>query len=154
MSNRHRLLLVCSSGGHLLQLVTMRPAWEEHDRLWVTFPKSDAQSLLADERVTWAHSPTNRNIKNLLRNGWLAWRVIRKERPTVVITTGAGVAVPFCYVGWLLGAHIIYVESFARVKDRSLTGRLVRPVAHLFLVQWKDLLALFPGSRYEGKVYS
>ena len=75
------VLLVCSSGGHLLQLLELRPAWEEFPRVWVTFDKSDSGSLLAGERVIHAHGPTNRNVPNLLRNLALARRVIRRERP-------------------------------------------------------------------------
>ena len=76
-----KLLLVCSSGGHLLLLHQLRPWWERHDRSWVTFDKTDARSLLDGERLDWAHHPTQRNIPNLLRNLRLAWRVLRRERP-------------------------------------------------------------------------
>ena len=56
------LLLVCSSGGHLLQLHELRGAWEPFNRTWVTFDKSDARSMLRDERVIHAFGPTNRNV--------------------------------------------------------------------------------------------
>ena len=86
------MLLVCSTGGHLLQLVALRDAWEGFSRVWVTFDKSDARSLLADERVTFAHGPTNRNfgllaVRNLVRNGVLALLLVRALRPKVVLTT-------------------------------------------------------------------
>ena len=97
------LLLVCSSGGHLLQLHELRAAWEPFPRAWVTFDKSDARSLLREERVIHAFGPTNRNIPNLLRNLRLAWRVIRPERPAAILTTGAGVAVPFAWIGRCTG---------------------------------------------------
>ena len=80
-SDRADLLLVCSSGGHLLQLVALRESWGRFTRAWVTFDKSDARSLLADERVFFAHGPTNRSIRNLLRNLLVAWRVVRETRP-------------------------------------------------------------------------
>src|SRR5207344_297601 len=59
---RSDLLLVCSCGGHLLQLVALRPVWEQYERTWVTFDKSDARSLLAGEEVVHAFGPTNRNV--------------------------------------------------------------------------------------------
>jgi UDP-N-acetylglucosamine:LPS N-acetylglucosamine transferase len=148
-----KLLLVCSSGGHLLQMVQLRPAWQGRERIWVTFDKADARSLLAEENVVYAHFPTNRNIPNLLRNGLLAWRLVWRERPDVVLSTGAGVAIPFCYLGWLFGAHVIYIESIARVKDISLTGKVVAPIVHRFFVQSEELLRLVPGAQYLGKVY-
>ena len=63
-----RALLVCSSGGHLIQLHNLKPWWERHDRLWVTFEKLDSTSLLATEQVAWAYHPTTRNLANLARN--------------------------------------------------------------------------------------
>lgn len=133
------LLLVCSSGGHLLQLTELRAAWEPFDRTWVTFDKSDARSLLRDERVIHAFGPTNRNIPNLLRNVRLAWRVIRRERPAAILTTGAGVAVPFAWVAKLYGIPTVYVESFTRIEGLSLSGRMIAPVATRLYGQWPEL---------------
>src|SRR4249919_171218 len=114
------LLLVCSCGGHLLQLVALRECWAQFSRVWVTFDKSDARSLLAGERVHFAHGPTNRSLVNLFRNVIVAWRVVRKVRPDVMLTTGAGVAVPFAWVARLHGAQVVYVESLARIDGPSL----------------------------------
>jgi UDP-N-acetylglucosamine:LPS N-acetylglucosamine transferase len=110
-SDRADLLLVCSSGGHLLQLVALRESWERFSRAWVTFDKSDARSLLANERVMFAHGPTNRSIKNLLLNLRVAWRVVRGLRPKVVLTTGAGVAVPFAWIARIHGARVVAIDS-------------------------------------------
>src|SRR3954447_21659725 len=97
-SRRADVLLVCSCGGHLLQLIALRDSWCGFSRAWVTFDKSDARSLLEDERVYFAHGPTNRSLTKLLRNLFVAWRVVGEVRPQVLITTGAGVAVPFAWV--------------------------------------------------------
>ena len=133
------VLLVCSSGGHLLQLLELRPAWEEFDRVWIAFDKSDTRSLLADERVIHAHGPTNRNLPNLLRNILLAARVISRERPSAILTTGAGLAVPFAWVGRLRGVPTVYVESFTRIDELSLSARMIAPVASRVYVQWPEL---------------
>ena len=108
-----------------LQLTHLSDTWPRDRRIWVTFDKPDARSLLTGERVRFAHHPTNRNVINLVRNSVLAIRLLRELRPNAIITTGAGVAVPFCYFGRLFGARIVYIESFARVSTPSLTGRLV-----------------------------
>ena len=143
--------MVASSGGHLFQLFQVREGFEPCDRHWVTFETPDAQSMLADElRVTWAYHPTNRNVPNLLRNLGLAVRLMFRERPKTVITTGAGVAVPFCWLGRLMGARIVYIESFARVTEPSLTGRLVHPVAHDFFVQWPEVERHYKKASYKG----
>ena len=152
--HRTDLLLVCSSGGHLLQLVALRESWSGFSRTWVTFDKSDARSLLAEEKVLYAHGPTNRNVTNLLRNLVLAVRIVRRECPSVVLTTGAGVAVPFAWVGRLLGARIVYVESFTRIHEPSLSCRLIRPVASRVYVQWPELRRAIPGARFAGNVFT
>src|SRR5688572_25807684 len=95
------VLLVASSGGHLLQLVQLADSWPREVRVWVTFDTTDARSLLAGEEVVLANHPTNRSLKNLLRNSLLAIRTIRRLRPRAVVSTGAGVAVPFCYAARL-----------------------------------------------------
>jgi UDP-N-acetylglucosamine:LPS N-acetylglucosamine transferase len=146
-----RLLLVSSTGGHLLQLVALREAWDGFDRVWVTFDAGDSRALLAGERVVHAHSPTNRNVPNLLRNLRLALRVVRRERPAVIVTTGAGVAVPFCWVGRLFGARVVYVESLTRIDGPSLTYRLIRPVVSRTYVQWPELR--LRGALYRGTVF-
>jgi beta-1,4-N-acetylglucosaminyltransferase len=151
---RADVLLVCSSGGHLQQLLALRPAWGGYSHVWVTFDKSDARSLLADERVVFAYSPTNRNAKNLVRNLWLAWRTLASVRPRVVLTTGAGVAVPFAWLARLRRVKVVYVESFTRIEGPSLTGRLVAPVASRAYVQWPEMEPLVPKARYAGNVFA
>jgi UDP-N-acetylglucosamine:LPS N-acetylglucosamine transferase len=148
------LLLVCSTGGHLLQLVALRDSWDGFSRAWVSFDKSDARSLLADEQVYFAHGPTNRSIKNLLRNVAVAWRVVGRTRPRVVLTTGAGIAVPFVWLARARGACIVYVESLSRIDEPSLTYRLIAPVVSRVYVQWPELAAALPRSRYVGNVFS
>jgi beta-1,4-N-acetylglucosaminyltransferase len=113
-----------------------------------------ARRLLSGRRVTFAHGPTNRSsLASLARNLLLACRLVRRYRPQTILTTGAGVAVPFCYVGRLLGCRVIYVECLSRVSEPSLTGRLVEPVAHEFYVQWPQLVTRYRHARYVGTVY-
>ena len=148
------VLIVCSTGGHLLQMHEMRAAWEPFERVWVTFDKSDARSLLAGERVRHAFGPTNRNIPNFLRNIRLAWRVIRDERPAAILSSGAGVAVPFAWIGRLHGARTVYVESFTRMDELSLSGRMIAPVATRFYVQWPELAARNRRARFAGNLFA
>jgi UDP-N-acetylglucosamine:LPS N-acetylglucosamine transferase len=147
------LLLVASSGGHLYELFCLREFWKDKPRIWVTFPTADAQYLLADEeRVHWAAFPTTKNVPNLLRNLVLAFRLLVRERPGMILSTGAGVAAPFFWIGRLLGVPSVYVESIARITDLSLTGRLVKPFATRVLVQWPELAARGGGLEHHGRV--
>jgi UDP-N-acetylglucosamine:LPS N-acetylglucosamine transferase len=145
-----RLLLAASTGGHLGQLMALQPWWTKHDRYWITFDKPDARSLLVGEQISWAHHPTTRNIPNLIRNFGVAWRALRRFRPDVVISTGAGVAVPVFYLARLMGIRTVYIEVYDRIDSATLTGRLCRPVADIFAVQWTEQLALYPGATVIG----
>ena len=147
------LLLVCSTGGHLQQLFALRLAWRSFSRIWVTFDKSDARSVLRGERVVVAFGPTNRNVPNLLRNLVLAARVLRRCRPRAIVTTGAGVAVPFAWIGRMLGSRVVYVESFTRIEEASLSARLISPIADRVYVQWPELRAKLPRARHAGSVF-
>lgn len=146
-----RALLVCSPGGHLLQLLSLEGAWGDLPRTWVTLSAPDSEYLLRDERKVFARGPTNRSLRALLANLWLAWRVLRRERPDVVLSTGAALAVPFFLVGKLLGVRLVYVESLTRTEELSLSGKLVRPLADAFFVQWPEAAGR-RGVRYAGRL--
>jgi beta-1,4-N-acetylglucosaminyltransferase len=147
-----KAILVCSPGGHLQQMLALEPAWRDCDRLWVTLTGADVGYLLADERVQLGHGPTNRSILNLFRNLALAWRVVRRERPDAILSTGAGLAVPFFVVGRLLRCRTVYVESVTRTETISLSGRLVYPLASRFFVQWPEVAEQRRRAEYVGSV--
>jgi UDP-N-acetylglucosamine:LPS N-acetylglucosamine transferase len=136
-------MLVCSAGGHLTQLYRLRPWWQQHERTWVTFPGPQAESLLAGENWVPAYFPTTRNLVNATRNVGLAARLIRAERPDLIVSDGAGVAFPFFLVGRTLGVRTVYLEVYDRISRPTLTGRLCYPFAGLFLLQWPEQAASY-----------
>ena len=148
-----RVCIVASSGGHLAQLHCLDGWWGRHERVWVTFDKPDAVSLLADERVYWGHHPTNRNLRNLARNTALAVKVLWKEQPDLLVSNGAGIAVPFFWVGKLLfGCKTVYIEVYDRIDSPTLTARMVRPVLDRMVVQWDEQKAFYPEGLNLGSV--
>lgn len=147
-----KLALVASSGGHLFQLSSLKDFWMDKDHFWVSFKTEDAKYLLKDEKVYWAYYPTNRNIKNLLKNLFLAFKIINIEKPDVIISTGAGIAVPFILVGKLLNIKTLYLESITRNEELSLSGRLVYPFVHKLLVQWPQLAEKYKKTEFQGRV--
>jgi beta-1,4-N-acetylglucosaminyltransferase len=151
--NPREILLVASSGGHLLELLQLADMWPKEKRHWVSFKKSDAVSLLAAEKTTWAYHPTNRNVHNLIRNLWLALKLVRRRRLQAIVTTGAGVAVPFIVIGRLAGVNVIYIESMARITAPSLTGRLVYHLRPTFFIQWPELSEFYPRAKCYGTVF-
>ncbi len=148
-----KLCLVGSSGGHLTHLYMLKPFWKTKERFWVTFDKEDARSLLKDEKVYPCYFPTNRNIKNLIRNTFLAIKILRKEKPDVIISSGAAVAVSFFYLGKLFGAKTVYIEVFDRIDKPTLTGKLVYPVTDRFIVQWEEMKKVYPKAINLGSIF-
>jgi beta-1,4-N-acetylglucosaminyltransferase len=147
------VLLIASPGGHLLQLLALQAAWRGFSTAWVTLDRADARSLLQQERVYFACGPTNRSIRNLVRNVAVARRLLRRLRPRVVITTGAGVAVPFAWLAHLAGARVIYVESLSRIDRASMTLRLIGPAADRIYGQWPEFVEAVPRARFAGSVF-
>lgn len=148
-----KICLVGSSGGHLTHLYMLKPTWKKYDRFWVTFDKEDARSMLKSEKMYPCYFPTNRNIKNLIKNTFLAIKVLKKEKPDLIISAGAAVAVPFFYLGKLMGKKLIYIEVFDRVDKPTLTGRLVYPIVDEFIVQWEEQLKVYPKAKNFGSIF-
>ncbi|MBI4181501.1 MAG: polysaccharide biosynthesis protein [Candidatus Aenigmarchaeota archaeon] len=145
-----KLCLASSAGGHLRELLQLRPAFASRDHCYLTFRREDSSELQG--RVYFVIDP-KRNPLKLAWNLLQSVRVLLKERPRVVLTTGAGVVIPFCILAKLLGAKLVFLESFCRVRRPSLTGRVLYPFADLFLVQWPELLQAYgTKARYWGGV--
>jgi UDP-N-acetylglucosamine:LPS N-acetylglucosamine transferase len=148
-----KLCLVCSSGGHLSQLYLLKPFFQDKERFWVTFDKEDARSLLDGEKRYSCYYPTNRSLKALFIDLKLAWKVLRTEKPDLIISTGAAVAVPFFYLGKILGIKTLYIEIFDRIDSPTLSGRLVYPVADRFVVQWEQMKKVYPKAINLGSIF-
>ena len=148
-----KICFVGSSGGHLTHLYMLKPFWQEHERFWVTFDKADARSLLEGETFYPCYFPTNRNLKNLIKNTFLARKILRKEKPDLIISSGAAVAVPFFYLGKLRGAKTIYIEVFDRIDAPTLTGKLVHPVTDKFVVQWEEMEQVYSKAVNLGSIF-
>lgn len=138
-----KILLISSTGGHFNALQKLYSFWGKHECVWVTFKTDSTELLLNGEKVYWAYGPTNRNIPNLLRNVYLAYTVLKTEKPGLVMSTGAGVAVPFIILASLLGIKTAFIESFTRVRELSLSARLVLPFLDKLYVQWEELAAKY-----------
>lgn len=149
-AERHDLLLVCSAGGHLAQLMSMHPWWSRHDRRWVTADLPDVHAKLHGEDVVYARFPTTRNVLNLLLNFVVAVSVLRQRRPDVIISNGAGVAVPFFLIGRLIGIPLVYIEVLDRMDSGTLTGRICARLTQDFCVQSDDQLGVYPRATVIG----
>ena len=148
-----KVCFITSSGGHLTHLIQLKEWWKDKERFWVTFDKEDSRSILKDEKKYWCYFPTNRNIKNLIKNTFLAYKVLRKEKPDLIISTGAAVAIPFFYLGKLFGAKNIYIEVYDRIDKPTITGKVVYPITDLFILQWEEQKKFYPKGEFLGGLF-
>lgn len=148
-----KVCMVGSSGGHLTHLYMLKPFWQKYDRFWVTFDKEDARSVLEGERLIPCYYPTNRSLKALVINTMLAWKTLRKEKPDLIISSGAAVAVPFFWLGKLFGAKTIYIEVFDRIDKPTVTGKMVYPVTDEFIVEWEEMKKVYPKAKNLGSIF-
>lgn len=144
-----KICIVSSCGGHLTEVRALKAVYERYDHFYVL---NDRVLLPKDmEGKTYFIRHSERDWLFLV-NLWEAWRFLRKERPNLILSTGAGPVVPFAIVGKLLGVSALYVETAAQVTEPSLTGRLMYHLADKFFYQWKTLRRHFPNGVYGGLV--
>lgn len=148
-----KVCFVGSSGGHLTHLYMLKPFWSNRERFWVTFDKEDARSLLAGEKMYNCYYPTNRSLKALVFNTVLALKVLKKEKPDLIVSSGAAVAVPFFYIGKILGAKLVYIEVFDRVDKPTMTGKMVYPIVDKFIVEWDEMKEVYPKAINIGSIF-
>jgi len=149
-----RICLAASGGGHLRQLLDLRPFWEGHDAHFVTEPTPLARDLTKSYRVHlvshFAFGQIRRDpflsvVGTAVRNFAAARRAVKAERPQLVISTGAGSAFFTVVCAKLLGAKFILIESFARFESPSLFARMTRRFADAVFVQSEQLRDVWPG---------
>ena len=148
-----KVCFVGSSGGHLTHLYMLKPFWKNKDRFWVTFDKEDARSLLAEEKFYPLYFPSNRSIKALVINTWRALKILLKERPDLIISSGAAGAVPFFWLGKLFATKNIYIEVFDRRDAHTIAGKLCYPVADKFIVEWEEMKKVYPKAINFGSIF-
>jgi len=138
-----KICLSCSGGGHLTEIMYLKKCYSKHEHFFLTFKRYDTIGLAKEEKVCFVEDP-KRNIMIIIKCFFQTFSVLYKERPTVVISTGAGIGVVVCYIAKLFFcSKIIFLESFCRIDEPSLSGRLVYPIADLFFVQWKEMLGRY-----------
>ena len=150
-----KIAFVASSGGHLEEISRLKGIEGMYDCFLVT-EKSDFEIKDFCDKRYIVPMMNRRQLNFLPKFIWLFYKTLRillREKPDFIITTGALVAYPFCVVGKLLGIKVVYVESFARVNEPSLTGKLVYNMSDLFMVQWEDMLEKYPKSMLGGGIF-
>lgn len=156
MAKKTKVCMVASCGGHIMELMQLLPVVEGKDYYFVTERNVASEGMMQKHRHYY--------LKQQQRRGMLfaftfAWNIILSfvyfvwERPTTVISTGAGASFPTLRLAKLFGAKVIYVESFAKLTNKSVTGKMAYSFADEFLVQWPEMKKVYPKATYSGTVY-
>lgn len=149
-----KVAIVGSSGGHLTHMMMLKPFWKEHNRFFVTFDKEDANSQLKDEKVYHCFFPTNRNYKNLIKNTFLTFKILKEEKPDLIISSGAAIAIPFFFLGKIFfRTKCVYVEVFDRIDKGTIAGKFCYKFADKFFVQWNEQLKVYPKAINLGSIF-
>lgn len=144
--------LVCTQGGHLTQTLELLDAFRGYDFFIVTHDSPRNEDVTSAGRAYFLPYIGAHPDRLLLSFLW-AWRIIRAEKPDVLLSMGAEIGLSFLTLGKLLGKRTIYIESWSRVENLSLTGRLVFPFVDVFWVQWPQLAKRCGGkAQYRGAV--
>jgi UDP-N-acetylglucosamine:LPS N-acetylglucosamine transferase len=143
-----KVCIVSSCGGHLTEVRCLRTAFAAREHFYILNDRADLAADMVGRTYFISHS--ERDWKFVL-NLYEAFRILRRERPSAILSTGAGPAVPVAIVGrFLFGTRIIFVESITRIQKPSLTGVIMYRLAHRFFYQWRSLERYFPRGEYGG----
>lgn len=148
-----KICFVGSSGGHLTHLHMLKPFWHDKERFWCTFDKEDAKSILKDEKIYPLYYPSNRSLKALCINTHRAIQILRKERPDIIISSGAAPAIPFFWIGKLMRKKTVYIEVFDRIDKSTISGKLCYPVSDVFIVQWEEMTKVYKKAINLGSIF-
>jgi beta-1,4-N-acetylglucosaminyltransferase len=143
-------MMVCTSGGHFYTMRRLESFWSKHERVWVTDPQKDTRVLFGEERVHWLRYQSPRDGLNFLRNLPKVFQIVARERPSVILSTGAAIAVSFAIAAKFFGVRFIYVESISRSMDLSLSGKLIYPLCDELYVQWPHLCTKYSKATFRG----
>lgn len=151
-----KICLVSSCGGHFMELMQLLPAVSGYDFYIVTEKNRASADILQKYRHHYLLQQERKEWKFMFKfayNILLSLYFLLVERPSTIITTGAGASYPTCRIGKMMGCKIIYIESFAKLNSSSVTGKLIYSFADYFFIQWAEMKQVYPNAIYKGQVY-
>ena len=154
-----RVLFISSTGGHLTEMMQLKKLFKKYD-YYIVPEKTKSTLYLKDQykkRVSYLVYGTKDHFftyifklfYNIMKSIYLYFKI----HPDYIITTGTHTAGPICYLGKIFGSKIIYIETFANMSTKTITGKFIYPIADLFVVQWESMLALYPEAKYGGWIF-
>lgn len=150
-----KICLISSSGGHLEQIKQLKEVYQKYDCFYVV-TRTKATEALKEKHYLVSDLVRTNKVVEVLRMTKMMFEqfgIFVMEKPDVILTTGAAVAIPMCVIGKVFHKKIIYIESFARMTSPNKTGLLIYKFADLFIIQWEALKEFYPNAVYGGSIY-
>ncbi|MDQ0298195.1 UDP-N-acetylglucosamine:LPS N-acetylglucosamine transferase [Salibacterium salarium] len=152
-----KVLFISSVGGHLTQLMQLKPLFEKYDYYLVTEKTIVTKDMAKEHPMSFlVYGARNYPLSYLFKFSYNVLKslgIFLKKRPDVVVTTGVHTSVPMCYIAKLFRKKVVFIESFAKTSSPTLSGKLVYPIADLFVVQWETMLEHYPKAVHGGSIY-
>lgn len=146
-----KICIACSAGGHLIEALQLMPILKSHKVFFITVDRSQSRERLKKWKSFFVND-TKRSPHKLVSTFFKSLRILRREKPSVIISTGAAAAIPTLFAGKLLGSKIIYIESIAAVTKPASAGKVAYTIADIFIVQWRSLLKYYKKAIYGGQL--
>ncbi len=152
MGKQFKVCLACSAGGHLSEMLQLKDFYSRYEHFFITFRRTDTESLAGKEIVSFAERP-GRNPLATAKCFLQCLLTINREKPDLVVSTGADLGIIACIAGKLLGRKIVFIESFCRPLKPGVSGRIAYLFVDLFIYQWEELRKFYPRGIYGGSVF-
>lgn len=156
---KKNVMFISSTGGHLNEMLQLKELFEKYDYYIVT-EKTKSNLNLKNKyknKVSFLVYGTKDHMLvypfKLIYNTFKSLFIYLKVHPDYIVTTGAHTAGPMCCIGKLLGSRIIYIETFANITTKTITGKCLYPIVDKFIVQWESMLKLYPEAVYGGWIF-
>lgn len=156
---KKKILYISSTGGHLSELMQLKSLFNKFEYYIVT-EKTESSDYLKDEYLDHVSYLAYGTKKNLFTYFFIfIFNIIKslcifiKQKPDVIVSTGTHTAVPMCYIAKIFRKKVIYIETFANRNTKTVAGKLVYPIADVFVVQWIEMLKLYPKAQYWGWIF-
>lgn len=152
---KRKVCMISSSGGHLEQIRQLKDVYNKYECFYVV-SRTKATEALKEKHYIVSDLVRKNKVAMVLRMTKMMFEqfgIFVKEKPDVILTTGAAVAIPMCIIGKVFRKKVIYIESYARMTTPNKTGKLIYKFADLFIIQWEELRKYYPNAVYGGSIY-
>ena len=158
-NKKKNVIFIASTGGHLSELLQLREIFDDYNYHLITEKTKLDENYKKDfkEKISFLIYGTKKYpisyFFKLIANTFLSFKYFFKYKPDVIVTTGTHTAGPMCIIGKIFRKKVIYIETFANRKSKTVTGRILYHIADVFVVQWEEMKELYPKAVCWGWLY-